>query len=524
MYNRIVPATRDVYANLLRDTRGLRREQARSRDAWYDRLDWERKEETLFELEMLLKGFACFGNQRNLPGVPSSAPPVAHDFREELRIVRDALSQSIVMVRQLLGSRDRAYVFSRYLESVLPEDALRSRLVRDQLSQDTPEESLFVLRNTFSNFLEIIDGILRHGRVTHRLYTAVLGMIVREIGRNTFFDPLVALEFRPEFDRIRTSETLEALHAASDSGHKVAAVAFLALYRGLRYVQLIDHYAERPDTTRRAYVILSVLRSDMRALTRYLGQRSAEQIAVSFEKALLSVPAHEIDARREVLAREAGRLISLRSTLENLANVVRVEVRHTFERDLPPPVAAVAQAELGPQLVVASASLRATLHHAIETLCRELRPEADVPSLGSVDAARAQQSERLRRDVWMFLQVLRAFLAKAEAARGDPDQWASYASFRFVREFLGHFRAIGYQLVRSSDYARLDRFLAALEELRDVDLLEADRMRAAVEECTTFYRYLEKLFDQISKRVELTGKPFNKKAAVETLRIYLGAA
>ena len=518
-------STRDVYANLLRDTRGLRREQARARDAWYARLDWERKEETLFELEMLLKGFACFGNQRNLPGPPSAAPPVAHDFRQELKIVRDALSQSVVMIRQLLGARDRAYVFSRYLETVLPEDALRSRLVKDQLNQDTPEESLFVLRNTFTNYLEITDGVLRQGRISHRLYSAILGMIVREIGRNTYFDPLIALEFRPEFDRIGNAATLEALHSASDAAHKVCAVAFLALGRGLRYVQLVDHYASEPDTARRAYVILSVLRSDMRALTRFLGRRAGEAMAGTFERQLLEVPADRIALRRDTLAEEAGTLISLRATLESLANVLRVEVRHCFERDLPPPVEGTPQAELGPQMVVAAASLRATLHHGIEALARELQPDAPIKALGSVEAAKVHASERLRRDVWMFLQVLRAFLAKAEAASGHladgADRWAGYASFRFVREFLGHFRAIGFQLVRHSDYTRLDRFLGALEELRDVDLLEPARLQAAVEECTTFYKYLEKLFKSIGQRVELQDRPFDRKAAAETLRIYL---
>src|SRR4051794_29110309 len=47
-------ARRDPYADLLRDTRGLRREQAATREAWFASLPWERKEETLFELEMLM--------------------------------------------------------------------------------------------------------------------------------------------------------------------------------------------------------------------------------------------------------------------------------------------------------------------------------------------------------------------------------------------------------------------------------------------------------------------------------------
>ncbi|MGB0679928.1 MAG: hypothetical protein ACPGUV_09735, partial [Polyangiales bacterium] len=49
-------AQRDVYANLLRETRGLAPAQEAARAQWYAALAWEHKEETLFELEMLLKG------------------------------------------------------------------------------------------------------------------------------------------------------------------------------------------------------------------------------------------------------------------------------------------------------------------------------------------------------------------------------------------------------------------------------------------------------------------------------------
>ena len=176
----------------------------------------------------------------------------------------------------------------------------------------------------------------------------------------------------------------------------------------------------------------------------------------------------------------------------------------------------------------------------IATLAVELRPEgqrgifaATMPGEGllGVGHSRRASSERLRRDVWMFAQVLRAFLAKAQAVQGgalasvaDADLWSAQASFQFVREFLGHFRAIGYQLVRASDYERLDPFLAALDSLRDVDLIDPDRMRAVLGECDAFYAYLLRLFDQIGQRAELGDRPFDRKAAAEMLKIYLGAA
>ena len=516
---------RDVYANLLRDTRAIRRDHATARDSWFAELPWERKEDTLFELEMLLKGLACFGNPRNHAGPPRRTPAVAHDFHDELRVVREGVEECVQLVRALLGDKDRAYQFSRYLEMVIPEDSERSRLVKEQLTQDTPQEALFLLRNSFSAQIEIIDGLLKLDRGSHRLYFAMHGTITREIGRNAFFNPLVSLEFRAELDRIRSAEVLEALELVpSDAAHRVAALTFLALFRALRYVSLIERYAAEPSTVRLTHVIVAVLRSDVRALTRYLGQKARDTIADGFEGELLAVSSREVITLYSELTRVAGALVSLRGTLEAMANTLHVEVRKTLERDLPAPDAKVPAGQLGPQMVVAAAAVRASLQHAVHTLCIEIRPDQSGPELAQDDVSRRAASERLRRDVWMFAQVLRAFLAKARATDADSDRWAAQASFHFVREFLTHFRAIGYQLVRTSDYDRLDPFLHALESLRDADLLDPTRLENAIRECQELFDFLQGLFGKIGKRAELRDLPFDKKSAAETLKIYLGAA
>jgi len=515
--------SRDVYANLLRDTRGLRREQSTARDAWFDALPWEGKEDSLFELEMLLKGLVCFGNSLNHPGPPRRGPPAAHDFTEETRVLRDAGARAVTLTRELLGDRDRAYAFTQYLEHVLPEDAERTRLINEQLTQDTPQEALFVLRNAFTAHEAIAEGLLRTGRISHRLHAALHGTMTREIARNVFFNPLVSLEFRPEYDRIRTTEILEALeHTPTESGHRVVALTFLTLCRLLRYLALVDNYASDDSNARLAYTILAAFRSDSRALTRFVAGGAPDLMADGFEREVMAVQATAIRPAFTDLAAVAAGLVSLRGTLLGLATVLRIEVRRTFERDLP--AAPDSNMETGPQIVVASANLRAAVHHAILSLCAELRPGAEPPVLGGQAPAKRPASERLRRDVWMFGQILRAFLAKARAAPTQPDEWAAQASFKFVREFLGHFRAIGYQLLRESDYSRLDPFLETLEKLRDADLLEEERLRRAVDESVALQAFLEELFRQVSRRAELADVAFDKKEAAATLRVYLGAA
>lgn len=514
---------RDVYANLLRETRELRRDQASARDTWYATLAWDRKEDTLFELEMLLKGIACFGNPRNHPGASGRKTAVAQDFTAQLRVAREGCYRVVQLARTLLGDREKENTFSRYLETVLPGDAARGKLIQDQLTQDTPEESLLVLRNAFGHFLDLSDGLLRSGRTSHRLWAGYHGVVVREIGRNAFFNPLMSLEFRSEFDRIRSADVLDVLHGVrTESAHRVLALTFLTLFRCLRYTQLLDVYAPEPTSVRRGYLVLAVLRSDLRALTRFLSDGAAAAIADGVERDVLGVPAGSLALRHGEMATEIRALVSLRGMLESVASGIRMEIRRVFERDVPSPDDPTIEKDLGAQMLVASATVRAAAQYAIRVLCAELRPGHPPAGLGDDLASRRASSERLRREIWIFQQIVRAFLALAEQSPKQNDTWAGPGGFQFVKDFQAHFRAIGYQLVRTHDYDRLDPFLASLDELRDVDLLEASRLGAAVSEAKAFAVFLGDLQKRISARKELEGVAFDRQTAGEMLKVYLG--
>ncbi|MEM6957420.1 MAG: hypothetical protein AAF645_17135 [Myxococcota bacterium] len=512
--------TRDVYANLLRETRTMRRDQASARDRWFETLAVPQKESLLFELEMLLKGLACFTNPRNHTGAPASGSLAALDYRRQLRIVREALARASQCIRELLGERDRAFVFTRYLETLVPEDGQRRELLEHQLNQFTPEESLFVLRNAFAAFEELADGVLDASRVPYRMYSAFMGTITREIGRSAYFNPLQTLEFRAEFDRIRHPAVLSALHAAAAPAHRQLALAFLSLFRLLRYLQLVDDYAQEEARLPLAFVVLSVFRSDARALTYALERGSGDALARGFEARLLRVNATELKSRNEVLWDEAAHLRDLRSTLESTGRGLRLECHGVLEGQLPEPIADGAE---GGTLVVGAAALRAAIHHALAVTASALDSSLDLSDLGSSRAMAVGASLRLRRDVWTFQQVLRAFLAKAEQSSPARDRWNGPETFGYVREFLQHFRAIGYQLARRSDYEHLDRFLETIEGLHEVDLMDPERLDQSLDDCRGFQAYLGQLFESINQRAELSSHRFNKATAADHLRRYLRA-
>ena len=517
---------RNAYADLLRDTRGLRREQQQAREAWFARLAADKKDEHLFELEILLKGIACFSNPRNHPGAGRRQTIVSHDFRDHVQLAQSAMTRIVQLARTMLGDRDRAFVFQRYLETVLPEDTARTRLLHASMAQESPESSLFVLRHGFTNLIEVASGLLRLSRVNFRLFYAHLATAMREIAQSSFFNPLSALEFRPEFDRISSTQVLELIQSVpGEQAHRLVALTFLSLFRMLKYLRLLETITADHGDKRfagRAYLVLAVLRSDARALSSYLRQRAGELLADSYERDLLRVRASDIAGRHEELFAEGHRLVTIKGALSGLAANLRLEMRRTFEHDLPAADGGMPEGELRQRLRQVIGNLRPALQNAILFLGKSLGVRLEEGRVFDDHAARRATGERLRRDVWMFAQITRAFASKARHADPAIDRWGSIYSFAFVREFLAYFRAMGYPLLRVGDYPRVDTFTAAMTALSDSDLLDPGRLEAAIKECEAFHEFLLKLFEQISRRDELAGVTFDRQAAARALKLYLG--
>lgn len=522
----IASAQPDAYDQLLSRTRGLQAQDRAARELWYAALDLANKQELLFEFEVLLKGTACFINPRNHPGPPRRAPIVGHDFRTSAILFRDAAQHAIETCRLLLGQRDRAFVFHRYLETVLPEDNIRARLAGEASRQLIPEDSLIALRHSLSNAIEVVEGLLRAPQIPYRLFYAVLSMVQREIAQNAFFNPLTALEFRPEFDRIQSAEVLELIRTVPPGeAHRLVALTFLALFRMLRYLRLLSRVTReggnRGRGVGRIYFILSVLRSDARALSDYLQKHSGRLLGENFRKELMEVRAGELRSAAPGFRARARDLIAIKSALEGIAGNLRLEMRRVYQHELPAPDSAVAPKELRRLTDLAVAGLRPALRNAILFLGKALGTQLEERGVFDDRTAKSEASERLRRDVWMFSQILRAFVAKAKHTSNAHD-WTAASDFQYVREFLAYFRSMGYPLLRSADYPRFESFLSAMTQLSDTDLVDPDRMAKALSECLAFHAFLEELFENISRREELAGVRFNRRNAAAALRMYLG--
>lgn len=513
--------------DLLSRTRSLQKEQRTHRDTWFSKLEYDAKEDALFELEVLLKATACFANPRNHTGPIRRSPIVAQDFRQATGLFRDGMQRAVALARQLLGTRDQAFVFHRYLETVVPEDSARTRLLHEGARQQSPEDSLVVLRHELTSILEVLEGTLRAPRVPFRTFYAVLSLVQREVGRNTYFNPLTALEFRPEFDRIKSSQVLDLIRSVpGEEAHRLVALTFLSLFRMLRYVQLLDQLAlesvnKRNRVAGRAYLVLSVLRSDARALSDYLRQRSGDLLGSSFEHTIMTATASELMESADQFRVLGHRLIGVRTALDGIAGNLRLELRRVFYHELVAPYEAKSESEVRATLLTAVSCLRPALKNAVLFLGKALGVSLEEQGVFDDLAARRETSERLRRDVWMFAQIVRAFSSKAEQQSAE-DRWSAVAGLSFVREFLAYFRAMGYPLLRASDYPRFDAFMEMIGQLEESDLVATNMLKRASQECIAFQNYLIQLFEDISRREALSGVVFDRRAAAAALRLYLG--
>lgn len=469
----------DFFFELMRDSQRVRAVYLAERERWIRSLDISGREEILFELEMLLRGIDRFFNLRNLFG--EIQPPQDRDWREELKAMRDAVHRSVHLARRLIAQRqEQALLFRSFVEGSLPDDRARSRLGAELREQRTPEESLFLLRSGLIAHQGILDHLLRLDAAPQTLFLDVGRALQHELFVSRYFCPPSALEFRAEYDRVSSVRLLEALrNVADDKQRKAFALALLASFRTLRSLR----YVPPPPTphTRRVMIILALVRSEMQALIGYLDS---------------DVPRLCATADGVGPAAAAGR-----AAAEPIRDAM----------GLMPPLLSVAltdRAQLDEQRDV---FVRAT-KECIGIVARTLDPALGKTELFEDEGARLEQSERLRRDLWIFREMC-LYTARA-LSQDSSDLRASEALRRYATEF----RDVGYQLLRHSDRELFDRFLDLLEgwSSRRAET-PAIRIQRLHDDCLRFADILDRALDLVGKRAELLKSPIDAQAYQEAL-------
>jgi hypothetical protein len=494
------------------------------RDVWFHKLQRESKAELLFEFETLLKGTACFANPRNHPGPRTRSALVLQDFVPHVEHAQGALARLQNLASQLGQQSERVERFRRYLEVSLPSDDHH----KNASAQATPEEELASLRQGFAHAEELARVLKTLSRLPYRTFFSFLGTARREVHASRFFNTLTALEFRPEFDRLPHAPMLSLIENQSGvESRRLVSLAFLASFRMLRYLTLIERMtasAERKESAGCIYFVWSVFRSDARAFCARAQRLSGALIAQDFGLSIKGIHARDVGPRFAELLAEAHAFRDLRIALEGVSASLRLEVRRAFEHDLASPSGELSLDRLRNQSLTAVHNLRGAVKNAVLALGASLGIRLDEHGVFDSREDRKSMSERLRRDLWMFAQILRAFSEKAGEVGTLREHWLEPSPFAFVEQFLLYFRSMGYPLIRAADYPRIDPFLSAVETIRETNYVDAERLLAVRDEALHFREYLLELFESVSQREELKAEPFDRKNAATTLRLYLGSS
>lgn len=513
---------RDPHADLLRDTRGIAREQAVARETWLAALSLERKEDVLLELELTLKGLVLWANPRLHPSRPGEAAIRDRDFRPHVAVALAALSRAHSLCDRLLGAGRPTGALPRQLPVGFSE-ASRAEGWREPAAL-TPVESLAALRSAVGVAREIVGALADIVPLQHRVFFSALVALRREVERNACFNPLTLLEFRPEFDRIRSTEVLESLQLCeTDTAHRLASLTFLSHFRLLKVVQVMAAAAADPTHAARAYVFLPLLRAESDALLDVLRGRAGVMLAEAQEREILRLSASDVRARFDALTVETEQTSRGRAAMTAAVLSLRASVRRALEQVIPP--CADAPFDALPAFVEASGQITETLQHGVLRMVEVFRPGSDPERAVGDPGARRGVTSQSRQWSWVFALITRAFVAKAKLARSAAaERWAAPPSHEFIAEYLRHYRELGQALAYETLYPHRDRLTHALNALTDVDFVDDRGLDALVGECEAFRAHLQLAVSSASDRPEMRGVPLNKARAGELLKLHLAAA
>lgn len=471
----------EFLAELLREPRALRLAHLSERTRWHRQLKVGGRETLLFELEMLLRAVERGFARRH--EASDERPLLGQDFTPDLLALRDALRRASAVARRLTTpDAERGFQFRRYLER-LHAERKREPLTRVLVDQRTPEESLFLLRQGLQAAQGLADLALRPGSVSFQTFAHVAVLGEQVILGSRYFRPPGVLEFRAEYDRVGSVRLLELVRRIQDErARKSLALSFLACFRLLRYLRFVPR--SPAALPRRTLLLVQLVRDEAAVVASYL----------------------EGDLPRLTAGDDAAREISLAA--QRASESLLVSVR---EVDAALALGAFDRA----QLDLARSSLSEGAKAAAGHLALAVEPGANVAELFDGQRTRRDRAVRLRGDLWILGQMLRAAMEDLfPAMRGEPA--APGGSVAALVRFCAVFRQLGFHLLRHGDHDPFERFFASLKSLAGA-APSTLRDRSLYLDCRSFLVVVERTFALVSRRTEL----FNVPLEVEALTLQI---
>jgi len=450
---------------------------------WFDSVFKENRQ--LFsEVDTLLRALDRFFIVENLPNHKDNF--TTRNFYVELSIVRDVLLRVLSILEQVIPERTKnAFWFQKYAEQSYASERKRDMLRTHLYKQDSPENSLILLYDSFINLKVIITDILKSDRVTYIAFKNYGDIITREIRENRFFNPF-SKEIDPEFDRIKNPELTKVIRSIKDKQIKrVVSTVLVLLYRLLRYLGHIDTSSHLHVSLNCGYVILVLIRSEIRGLIVYL-------------KEII----------REINDPE------LKKTIDSLAFQFSIESKRVYEQELRDLSRISALNRIRGRIENCHGIIRNLTEQCVVQLASHFAPQLEGEQLFPSFKTRLEQSLKLREDIYVLhelINILEGVFQKETARKKILESLKSY---------MLYFESFTFRLLRYDDYEEFAKFF---EEFLSVspEKLSSSETRKLYEKIHRFKIFLETTLRLVSQRTELKDKPLDRNRAEEILTQFL---
>lgn len=432
------------------------------------------------ELDVLLRALGRFFAQG--AHLASKDDIAAKNFRAELNSARDAILRILGILEVIIPeNRKNAYWFRKYAESKLMEG--RSQLKGELQKQDSPEKSLYLLYDSFINLKGVVTDVLRNQSISYMSFRNIGEVIGKHITDNAHFNPFSG-DINRDFDAIDNKIVSDIVKKITEKDVKKAvSIAFLELFKLLRYLSHIDMTTPRYVALHSSLLILVLLKSEI-DLFRAFAERASQGI------------------RDKELA----------GLFQSLSYQFSMEGRRVFSQELGGVFEKKAPQELRGRIENSHGILKNLIEQSAIQLAHRWNPDVLGEEMFDSFVTRLEQSLKLREDIYILHSLLSEF-ETGLMAKGREHRMEAF------RHYMVYFESFTFKLLRHDDYEAFSAFFAEFSKIK-TEGLDRDGAEKISARCSQFKIFLETTLGHIANRAELAGRPLDVKRAQAVIRQY----
>lgn len=432
------------------------------------------------EMDVLLRALDKFFILENQPASKSSIN--SKNLFPELLAVRDVIIRIISILESVIPASNRnAYWFQRFAENRLVDGRTRDIYRKGMYRQETPEQSLYLLYDSFINLKSLCTDILKTRDISYMSFRNIGQIISKEIRENDFFNPFKQ-EINPLFDSITNKEIKDVVKKIENKEHrKVASILYLHLFRFLRYLATMDHKSLRHSSINVSMVVFALVKSEIEVFIAYINKTSD------------TVGDDELSMIMKGL--------SLQFSMEG-KRIFMQELKDIFEKKTATQLRARVENSRG--------IMKNLTEQCIIQLAKRWHPNLKGEKIFEVFINKSAQSYKLREDMYVLQRLL------YETERSADDQAKFEATLKVLLSYMDYFENFTFKLLRYDDY---EEFSGLFNSIR-LEVKKNDRPKL-MDACHRFNIFVSTTIRQIQNRAELKGRPLDLDKVEEIVQQYL---